>query len=130
MFSPTSIKVHLLDKIPAANARLLTTVLELFANIAAHSKANGMPPRRLAGTLGAYIFGLPDDETFDATYIEWQRATNATEHLLLAYVRRLDILEVQAQMLMIINITCRFDLRILPHCQRTLPATLWATPKL
>lgn len=46
-----------------------------------------MPPRKLASLFSPYIFGLADDETFDATYLEWQRATDATEHILLAFVR-------------------------------------------
>ena len=46
-----------------------------------------MPPRKLASLFSPYLFGLSDDETFDATYQEWQRATDATEHLLLAFIR-------------------------------------------
>ena len=46
-----------------------------------------MPPRRLASLFSPYIFGLADDQTFDATYEEWQKATDATEHLILAYIR-------------------------------------------
>lgn len=46
-----------------------------------------MPPRKLASLFSPYVFGLADDETFDATYQEWQRATDATEHLLLAFIR-------------------------------------------
>ena len=46
-----------------------------------------MPPRKLASLFGPLLFGLADDQPFDQTYQEWQRTTDATEHLLLAFVR-------------------------------------------
>lgn len=85
-YASQCVVTHLLDQLPASNSRLLVTLLDLFSSIAAHSKTNGMPPRRLAGLFAPYLFGLPDDETFDATYEAWQRAASATEHILLAYV--------------------------------------------
>jgi len=46
-----------------------------------------MTPSRLARHFGVLLFGLPEDETFEVTYEAFIRAGNATEHLLLAYIR-------------------------------------------
>jgi len=46
-----------------------------------------MPPRKLASLFSPYVFGLADDRSFDETYREWQRATDALEHILLAFIR-------------------------------------------
>jgi hypothetical protein len=46
-----------------------------------------MTPSRLARLFGSLLFGLPEDETFDKTYEAFVKAGNATEHLLLAYIR-------------------------------------------
>ncbi|GAA5898684.1 hypothetical protein JCM6882_000896 [Rhodosporidiobolus microsporus] len=86
-FQPKSCTVHLITRLAAANGRLLTTILSFFSSVAAHSASNGMPPRKLAALFSPYIFGLPDDRTFDETYQEWQRATDAVEHILLSYLR-------------------------------------------
>lgn len=48
---------------------------------------NGMPPRKIAALFSGYFFGLKDDGTFDETYAEWNQITQATEHLLLAFIR-------------------------------------------
>ncbi|GAA5846946.1 hypothetical protein JCM3766R1_004024 [Sporobolomyces carnicolor] len=86
-YQPKSCTMHLIARMSTSNARLLASLLSLFSSIAAHSAHNGMPPRRLASLFSPYIFGLADDHTFDDTYDEWQRATDATEHLILAYIR-------------------------------------------
>ncbi|GAA5950992.1 hypothetical protein JCM3765_004649 [Sporobolomyces pararoseus] len=82
-----SCTMHLIARMSTSNGRLLASLLSLFSSIAAHSAKNGMPPRRLASLFSPYIFGLADDQTFDTTYEEWQKATDATEHLILAYIR-------------------------------------------
>ncbi|KAK4054880.1 hypothetical protein OIV83_000804 [Microbotryomycetes sp. JL201] len=86
-FPPKHLSTALLSRLPPSNARLLKSLLALFSSICAHSKANGMPPRKLASVFSPFVFALSDDATFDATYVEWQRATNATEHIILAYIR-------------------------------------------
>lgn len=107
---PKSCTMHLIARMSTSNGRLLyvpilclttivqnvlnkdfrtfrrSSLLSLFSSIAAHSAKNGMPPRRLASLFSPYIFGLADDQTFDVTYREWQKATDATEHIILAYV--------------------------------------------
>ncbi|GAA5875877.1 hypothetical protein JCM16303_004031 [Sporobolomyces ruberrimus] len=86
-FQPKSCTMHLIARMSTSNGRLLSSLLSLFSSIAAHSAKNGMPPRRLASLFSPYIFGLADDQTFDVTYREWQKATDATEHIILAYIR-------------------------------------------
>ncbi|GAA5916942.1 hypothetical protein JCM8208_001652 [Rhodotorula glutinis] len=86
-YTPTSCSLYLMSSLPPSNARLLTDLLSLFSSIAAHSAANGMPPRKLASLFSPYVFGLADDRSFDETYREWQRATDALEHILLAFIR-------------------------------------------
>lgn len=51
------------------------------------STKNGCTLRKLATLFSSYIFGLPDDGTFEHTYTAFNRFSHATEHLLLAYVR-------------------------------------------
>ncbi|GAA6014815.1 hypothetical protein JCM11491_002126 [Sporobolomyces phaffii] len=86
-FHPKSCTMNLIARLNTSNGRLLASLLSLFSSIAAHSGKNGMPPRRLASLFSPYIFGLADDQTFDATYIEWQKATDATEHIILSFIR-------------------------------------------
>lgn len=78
---------HLITRLPNHNSNLLGTLLELFSSVAAYSASNGMTPRKLASLFSPYVFGLADDQPFDATYQEWQRGTDALEHILLAFVR-------------------------------------------
>lgn len=47
-----------------------------------------MTPSRTGRTFGPLLFGLPEDETFSKTYAAYVRASNAAEHLLLAYIRQ------------------------------------------
>ncbi|GAA5852943.1 hypothetical protein JCM9279_000087 [Rhodotorula babjevae] len=86
-FAPTACAQHLISSLPPSNARLLINLLSLFSSIAAHSAANGMPPRKLASLFSPYVFGLADDRSFDETYREWQRASDALEHIVLAFIR-------------------------------------------
>lgn len=86
-YPPRFISTHLIARLPSPSARLLTSLLSLLSSVAAHSSTNGLPPRKLASLFGPYLFGLADDQPFDATYQEWARATDAAEHLLLAFIR-------------------------------------------
>lgn len=72
----------------ASHARTHRSILlALFSSVAAHSAKNGLPPRKLAALFSPYVFGLSDDRSFDETYQEWQRSTDALEHILLSYLR-------------------------------------------
>ncbi|KAK4058059.1 hypothetical protein OIO90_000798 [Microbotryomycetes sp. JL221] len=86
-YPPKHLSQALLSRLDSPNNRLLSTLLSLFSSICAHSKANGMPPRKLAALFSPFVFGLSDDATFDATYAEWQRGTSALEHIILAHIR-------------------------------------------
>ncbi|KAL8286258.1 hypothetical protein RQP46_004746 [Phenoliferia psychrophenolica] len=77
----------LIGRLPNVNAKLLSSLLSLFSSICAYSSKNGLTPRKLAGLFSPYVFGLSDDKSFDETYVEWQRATDAFEHILLAFIR-------------------------------------------
>ncbi|GAA6047802.1 hypothetical protein JCM3770_004650 [Rhodotorula araucariae] len=79
--------LHLISRLSASNGRLLANLMSLFSSVAAHSAANGMPPRKLASLFSPYVFGLADDRSFDETYQEWQRASDALEHVLLSFIR-------------------------------------------
>lgn len=59
-----------------------------------------MTPSKLARHFGPLLFGLPEDETFARTYETYLRVSNATEHLLLAYIRDLAAYEVLPMRLM------------------------------
>lgn len=61
-----------------------TVVVE--AEDVVYSGKNGMTPRKLASLFSPYFFGLPDDESFDKTYAEWQARTDATEHIIISFV--------------------------------------------
>ncbi|KAM0755737.1 hypothetical protein T439DRAFT_341384 [Meredithblackwellia eburnea MCA 4105] len=78
---------NLIGRLPNTSASLLSNLLTLFSSISAYSSKNGLTPRKLAGLFSAYVFGISDDKPFDETYIEWQRATDAFEHIILAFIR-------------------------------------------
>ncbi|GAA5857139.1 hypothetical protein JCM8547_007981 [Rhodosporidiobolus lusitaniae] len=86
-FQPRSCSVHLISRLPVASGGLLSTLLSFFSSVTAWSATNGMLPRRLAALFSPYIFGLPDDRSFDETYLEWQKATDAVEHILLSFIK-------------------------------------------
>ncbi|GAA5992010.1 hypothetical protein JCM10908_000695 [Rhodotorula pacifica] len=86
-YAPTACSAFLINRLPPASGRLLSILLALFSSVAAHSAKNGLPPRKLAALFSPYIFGLSDDRSFDETYQEWQRSTDALEHILLSYLR-------------------------------------------
>ncbi|KAJ1020154.1 hypothetical protein NDA16_004434 [Ustilago loliicola] len=69
------------------NAKLLSSLFSLLSSTASYSLKNGMMPAKLSKHFGVLLFGLPEDETFARTYDAYVRASNATEHLLLAYIR-------------------------------------------
>lgn len=69
-------------------AELLQTLFSLLSSVVAHSRQNGMTPSLLGRLFGPLLFGLPSDVPFDKTYHAYIRTSNATEHLLLSYIRQ------------------------------------------
>ena len=68
-------------------ARLLDTVMDFLALVATHSAQNHMTPSKVGRHFGALLFGLPEDASFAETYGAYVRASNAAEHILLAFMR-------------------------------------------
>ncbi|PWN52929.1 hypothetical protein IE53DRAFT_234828 [Violaceomyces palustris] len=76
-----------LQHIDARSGQLLSSLLSLLSSTTSYSLKNGMTPAKLARIFCPLIFGLPEDDTFARTYDAFIRASNATEHLLLAFIR-------------------------------------------
>ncbi|KAA1476451.1 hypothetical protein DENSPDRAFT_884344 [Dentipellis sp. KUC8613] len=67
---------------------ILTVVLSLLARLTAHSASSGHTPPTLSPLFGPLLFGLgPAALPFHHTYVHYLRATTATEHILLAFIR-------------------------------------------
>lgn len=81
------IRTHLFHRLPSSVASLLTSLLDLMASAISFSAKNGCTPHKLAALLGPLIFGLCDDQPFEETYTTFIKYKNATEHLILAYIR-------------------------------------------
>ncbi|WFC94987.1 hypothetical protein MBRA1_001626 [Malassezia brasiliensis] len=84
---PTTAYLSLTQSLEPPVVRLLDTLLDFFALVATHSRHNGMTPSKIARIFGPLLFGLPEDAPFDETYAQYVRAGNATEHILLAFMR-------------------------------------------
>jgi len=76
-----------LDNLGSSSLALIVALFSLLSSTTSYSHKNGMSPSRLARLFGPLLFGLPEDETFEKTYEAFVKAGNATEHLLLAYIR-------------------------------------------
>ncbi|KAK0539829.1 hypothetical protein OC842_000780 [Tilletia horrida] len=76
-----------LKSIPTQSSALLLSLFSLLSSVTAYSLKNGMTPSKISRLFGVLLFGLPEDETFARTYDAFARASNATEHLFLAYIR-------------------------------------------
>ena len=81
------ISTHLMQNLPSHNRILLTSLFSLLSTSISHSTKNGCTPRKISAVFGAYIFGLPDDASFEHTYTAFNRFSHATEHLILAFIR-------------------------------------------
>ncbi|KAG1858566.1 hypothetical protein F4604DRAFT_1931092 [Suillus subluteus] len=67
---------------------ILLTLLSLLIRFTAHSASSGHTPPTLSPLFGPLLFGLgPATLAFHHTYIHYLRAVNATEHLLLSFIR-------------------------------------------
>ncbi|TKY87690.1 hypothetical protein EX895_003271 [Sporisorium graminicola] len=85
-YSATAFK-DFVSRLGPENAKLLSSLFSLLSSTASYSLKNGMMPAKLCKHFGPLLFGLPEDETFARTYDAYVRASNATEHLLLAFIR-------------------------------------------
>lgn len=86
-YPPQFIKTHLLSHLPSAVANLLYSLFDLLSATAAYAGVNGSTPKKLSAIFSAYIFGMPCDEPFERSYAAFTRYTNATAHLLGAFIR-------------------------------------------
>jgi hypothetical protein len=69
-------------------ANILVKLLTLLIGLTAHSSSSGHTPPTLSPLFGPLIFGLgPATLPFHHAYIHYLRSANATEHLILAFVR-------------------------------------------
>ncbi|KAI0034802.1 hypothetical protein K488DRAFT_77022 [Vararia minispora EC-137] len=67
---------------------IIFNVLSLLARLTAHSASSGHTPPTLSPLFGPLLFGLGSPAlAFQHAYVHYLRATNAMEHLLLAFVR-------------------------------------------
>lgn len=67
---------------------LLTGLFTLLSRFTAHSASSGHTPPTLSPLFGPLLFGLgPSTLNFHHAYIHYLRATTATEHLILAFIR-------------------------------------------
>src|SRR5260221_6923801 len=75
---------HLQQPLPS----IIINALSLLARLTAHSSSSGHTPPTLSPLFGPLLFGLgPAALPFHHTYLEYLRATNAMDHVLLAFVR-------------------------------------------
>lgn len=82
-----------IGSLSSSSRALLVAIFSLLSSTTSYSHKNGMTPSRLSRLFGVLLFGLPEDETFEKTYEAFVKAGNATEHLLLAYIRDTGALE-------------------------------------
>ena len=67
---------------------ILTGLFTLLSRFTAHSASSGHTPPTLSPLFGPLLFGLgPSTLNFHHAYMYYLRATTATEHLILAFIR-------------------------------------------
>ncbi|KAG2113542.1 uncharacterized protein F5147DRAFT_49751 [Suillus discolor] len=77
-----------LPPLPSTLRSILLTLLSLLIRFTAHSTSSGHTPPTISPLFGPLLFGLgPATLAFHHTYIHYLRAVNATEHLLLSFIR-------------------------------------------
>lgn len=77
----------LVQRLEKRAARLLDAVMDFLALVATHSAQNHMTPSKVGRYFGVLLFGAPEDASFAETYAAFVRTSNATEHILLAFMR-------------------------------------------
>ena len=85
---PPAIFANFLDSLDPILQSLLITLLTLLSRLSAHSASSGHTPPTLSPLFGPLLFGLGASSlSFHHAYHRYLRATNATEHLILAFIR-------------------------------------------
>jgi len=85
---PLAIFDSFLDPLDPILQSLLITLLTLLSRLIAHSASSGHTPPTLSPLFGPLLFGLGASSlSFHHAYHRYLRATNATEHLILAFIR-------------------------------------------
>lgn len=85
---PPAFFANFLDALDPALQSLLITLLTLLGRLSAHSASSGHTPPSLSPLFGPLLFGLGHSPlSFHHAYHRYLRATNATEHLILAFIR-------------------------------------------
>lgn len=85
---PPAIFASFLDPLDPILQALLITLLTLLSRLSAHSASSGHTPPTLSPLFGPLLFGLGASSlSFHHAYHRYLRATNATEHLILAFIR-------------------------------------------
>ncbi|WFD18713.1 hypothetical protein MCAP1_000922 [Malassezia caprae] len=84
---PTNAYLALTQMLETRVARLLDVLMDFFALVATHSSQNQMTPSRIGRHMGVLLFGLPEDASFADTYAWYVQASNATEHMIVAFMR-------------------------------------------
>ena len=85
---PPDIFAGFLNTLDPILQSLLITLLTLLSRLSAHSASSGHTPPSLSPLFGPLLFGLGASSlSFHHAYHRYLRATNATEHLILAFIR-------------------------------------------
>ncbi|KAF4583846.1 hypothetical protein EYR40_002341 [Pleurotus pulmonarius] len=88
-YSPSHFSTILDDLIPPLRSVILTT-FSLLTRLTANSTSSGHTPPTLSTLFGPLFFGLGPQlrlQTFQGSYTQYLEAANATEHLILAFIR-------------------------------------------
>ncbi|KAF8621948.1 hypothetical protein AX15_007381 [Amanita polypyramis BW_CC] len=86
-YPPGYFQTFLEDLSPTIQS-IVTTVLTLLVRLTANSTSSGHTPPTLSPLFGPLFFGLgPASLSFHHTYLHYLRATNAMEHIILAFIR-------------------------------------------
>ena len=89
---PPAIFANFLDSLDPILQSLLITLLTLLSRLSAHSASSGHTPPSLSPLFGPLLFGLGASSlSFHHAYHRYLRATNSTEHLILAFIRWQDV---------------------------------------
>ncbi|KAF5329545.1 hypothetical protein D9619_009366 [Psilocybe cf. subviscida] len=89
-YPPKAFSEKLAPMIPLAHLELLTTTLELFSSLAAHSEANSTSGSKLAKLFGIWLLTarqIEDKDDWFSFYARWERTGRQLEHLFLARIR-------------------------------------------
>ncbi|KAG8919332.1 hypothetical protein FRC02_001745 [Tulasnella sp. 418] len=81
-----------LSMAPAIVRPLLENLFSLFSRLAAYSSSSGLTPIALSSLFGPLLFGLGySSAPFSQTYQAYLRSSHAAEHLILSYIRNVEV---------------------------------------